>query len=121
MIGLRTKARAALSIRRIISGLTEQLIAQMHALHLQATEDADLDWKQFESHYNRLQKAWRSVGKVDPKTYRVLNERYKAEQQLVVSSLNAFHKGNAALKNELVEQAQQLSQSDNLAEACTPT
>ncbi|TMP54054.1 DUF349 domain-containing protein [Pseudoalteromonas sp. S1612] len=96
----------------------EQLIAQMHALHLQATEDADLDWKQFESHYNRLQKAWRSVGKVDPKTYRILNERYKAEQQLVVSSLNAFHKGNAALKNELVEQAQQLSQSENLAEAC---
>jgi len=96
----------------------EQLIADMHALHLQATEDADLDWKQLESNYNRLQKAWRSVGKVDPKTYRVLNERYKAEQQQVVASLNAFHKGNAALKNELVEQAQQLSQSDNLADAC---
>ncbi|MCK8137214.1 MAG: DUF349 domain-containing protein [Pseudoalteromonas tetraodonis] len=96
----------------------EQLIADMHALHLQATGDADLDWKQLESNYNRLQKAWRSVGKVDPKTYRVLNERYKAEQQQVVASLNAFHKGNAALKNELVEQAQQLSQSDNLADAC---
>jgi len=96
----------------------EQLIADMHALHLQATGDADLDWKQLESNYNRLQKAWRSVGKVDPKTYRVLNERYKAEQQQVVASLNAFHKGNAALKNELVEQAQQLSQSDNLVDAC---
>jgi len=96
----------------------EQLIADMHALHLQATDTADLDWKQLESNYNRLQKAWRSVGKVDPKTYRVLNERYKAEQQQVVASLNAFHKGNAALKNELVEQAQQLSQSDNLADAC---
>ncbi|MGO2274786.1 DUF349 domain-containing protein [Pseudoalteromonas nigrifaciens] len=96
----------------------ESIIADMHALHLLATDEQGFDWKQFESQYNRLNKAWRSVGKVDPKTYRVLNDRYKNEQQRVLAALNAFHKGNAVLKNALVEQAQQLSQSDDLAAAC---
>ncbi|WP_350636675.1 DUF349 domain-containing protein, partial [Pseudoalteromonas sp. GW168-MNA-CIBAN-0100] len=73
----------------------ESIIADMHALHLLATDEQGFDWKQFESQYNRLNKAWRSVGKVDPKTYRVLNDRYKNEQQRVLAALNAFHKGNA--------------------------
>ncbi|HDZ31718.1 MAG TPA: DUF349 domain-containing protein [Pseudoalteromonas sp.] len=96
----------------------ESIISDMHALHLQPTAEDDFDWKQYESQYNRLNKAWRSVGKVDPKTYRTLNDRYKSEQQQVLALLNAFHKSNAALKNELVEKAQQLSQSDDLAAAC---
>ncbi|WP_024609815.1 DUF349 domain-containing protein [Pseudoalteromonas sp. TB64] len=96
----------------------ESIINDMHALHLQPTAEDDFDWKQYESQYNRLNKAWRSVGKVDPKTYRTLNDRYKSEQQQVLALLNAFHKSNAALKNELVEKAQQLSQSDDLAAAC---
>ncbi len=96
----------------------ESIINDMHALHLQPTAEDDFDWKQYESQYNRLNKAWRSVGKVDPKTYRTLNDRYKNEQQQVLALLNAFHKSNAALKNELVEKAQQLSQSDDLAAAC---
>ncbi|WP_076923790.1 DUF349 domain-containing protein [Pseudoalteromonas sp. EB27] len=96
----------------------ESIISDMHALHFQPTAKDDFDWKQYESQYNRLNKAWRSVGKVDPKTYRTLNDRYKSEQQQVLALLNAFHKSNAALKNELVEKAQQLSQSDDLAAAC---
>ncbi|MFP3365753.1 DUF349 domain-containing protein [Pseudoalteromonas sp. SIMBA_148] len=96
----------------------ESIINDMHALHLQPTAEDDFDWKQYESQYNRLNKAWRSVGKVDPKTYRTLNDRYKNEQQQVLALLNAFHKSNAALKNELVEKAQQLSLSDDLAAAC---
>ncbi|GAA60487.1 hypothetical protein P20652_2353 [Pseudoalteromonas sp. BSi20652] len=96
----------------------ESIINDMHALHLQPTAEDDFDWKQYESQYNRLNKAWRSVGKVDPKTYRTLNDRYKNEQQQVLSLLNAFHKSNAALKNQLIEKAEQLSQSDDLAAAC---
>ncbi len=96
----------------------ESIITDMHTLGLEPTSEDGFDWKQFESQYNKLNKAWRSVGKVDPKTYRVLNDRYKSEQQQVLGLLNAFHKGNAALKNDLVEQAQQLSQSDDLASAC---
>ncbi|TMN78604.1 MULTISPECIES: DUF349 domain-containing protein [unclassified Pseudoalteromonas] len=96
----------------------ESIITDMHTLGLEPTSEDGFDWKQFESQYNKLNKAWRSVGKVDPKTYRVLNDRYKSEQQQVLGLLNAFHKGNAALKNDLVEQAQKLSQSDDLASAC---
>ncbi|WP_372761609.1 DUF349 domain-containing protein [Pseudoalteromonas sp.] len=96
----------------------ETIIAQMQALSEQAADEAAIDWKQLESQYNRINKAWRSAGKVDPKSYRVLNDRYKAQQQHVLAALSAFHKGNAALKNALVEQAQQLSQSDDLATAC---
>ncbi|KTF10343.1 DUF349 domain-containing protein [Pseudoalteromonas carrageenovora] len=96
----------------------ETIIADMSALLSEPCTDDGFDWKQYESQYNRLNKAWRSVGKVDPKTYRVLNDRYKKEQQQVLATLNAFHKANAAQKNELVEKAQQLSQSDDLASAC---
>ncbi|AQQ00911.1 hypothetical protein B0W48_14665 [Pseudoalteromonas aliena] len=96
----------------------ESIISDMHALHLQPTAEDNFDWKQYESQYNRLNKAWRSVGKVDPKTYRTLNDSYKNQQQQVLALLNAFHKSNAALKNELVEKAQQLSQNDDLAAAC---
>jgi len=96
----------------------ETIIADMSALLAAPSADHGFDWKQYESQYNRLNKAWRSVGKVDPKTYRVLNERYKKEQQQVLAKLNGFHKANAAQKNELVEKAQQLSQSDDLASAC---
>ncbi|MEL0649455.1 DUF349 domain-containing protein [Pseudoalteromonas agarivorans] len=96
----------------------ETIIADMSALLAAPSADNGFDWKQYESQYNRLNKAWRSVGKVDPKTYRVLNERYKKEQLQVLAKLNGFHKANAAQKNELVEKAQQLSQSDDLASAC---
>jgi len=94
------------------------LINDMKALSEQNTELEGFDWKQFESQYNRLNKAWRSVGKVDPKTYRVLNENFKAQQQSVLSTLNAYHKNNAAQKNALVERAATLSQSEDLAGAC---
>lgn len=96
----------------------ETIISDMNALGTQNTELEGFDWKQYESQYNRLNKAWRSVGKVDPKTYRVLNDRYKQQQQTVLATLTAFHKSNAAQKNALVEQAQLLSQSDDLAAAC---
>ena len=104
--------------REASKALRESIITDMHTLSLQDTTDLTFDWKHYESQYNRLNKAWRSVGKVDPKTYRELNDRYKKEQQAVLSSLNAFHKSNATLKNDLVEKAQQLSQSDDLTSAC---
>ncbi|MDY6887387.1 DUF349 domain-containing protein [Pseudoalteromonas sp. R86517] len=96
----------------------EVLINDMQALSEQDTAIESFDWKQFESQYNRLNKAWRSVGKVDPKTYRVLNESFKTQQQSVLAILNAYHKGNAAQKNALVERASALSQSEDLAAAC---
>lgn len=96
----------------------EAIIANMQALQSEPTDAADFDWKLFESNYNRLNKIWRNCGKVDPKTYRTLNDRYKNYQQQALNILNAFHKSNAQLKNELVEQAQSLSQSDDLAQAC---
>lgn len=104
--------------RDIAKSQREVIINDMQALSLQSTLEADFDWKQFESQYNRLNKAWRSVGKVDPKRYRVLNDRFKKNQQQVLTILSAFHKANSQLKNELVEQAQLLSQSNDLADAC---
>jgi len=39
----------------------EVLINDMQALSEQDTAIESFDWKQFESQYNRLNKAWRSV------------------------------------------------------------
>ena len=96
----------------------DAIIKQMAVLNETDTASTDFDWKEFESQYNRINKVWRNAGNVEPKVYRALQTQYKALQQQVFNTLNTFHKGNAAAKNELVEQAQQLAQSDDLASAC---
>ncbi|BDF94747.1 DUF349 domain-containing protein [Pseudoalteromonas sp. KAN5] len=96
----------------------EAIIEQMTLLNESDTTIDAFDWKEFESQYNRINKAWRNAGNVEPKVYRALQTQYKAQQQHVFNTLNTFHKGNAAAKNSLVEQAQQLAQSDDLASAC---
>ncbi|HCV06054.1 MAG TPA: DUF349 domain-containing protein, partial [Pseudoalteromonas sp.] len=94
------------------------IIAQMQQLNELDTESGEFDWKQFESKFNRVVKAWRSAGNVDPKTYRELQAQFKAAQSQVQGQLVAFHKANAEQKAALVEQATLLSQSDDLAAAC---
>ena len=96
----------------------EAIIKQMTLLNETDTTHDGFDWKEFESQYNRVNKAWRNAGNVEPKVYRALQTQYKAPQQQVFNTLNSFHKSNAAAKNALVEQAQQLAQSDDLALAC---
>ena len=96
----------------------DAIIKQMTLLNETDTTHDGFDWKEFESQYNRINKVWRNAGNVEPKVYRALQTQYKAQQQQVFNTLNTFHKGNAAAKNELVEQAQQLAQSDDLASAC---
>ncbi|WP_392352505.1 DUF349 domain-containing protein [Pseudoalteromonas rhizosphaerae] len=96
----------------------EAIITQMKSLADTDTTSDEFDWKEFESQYNRINKVWRNAGNVEPKVYRALQTQYKAQQQQVFNALNAFHKSNAAAKNALVEQAQQLSVSEDLADAC---
>ncbi|MFU2509295.1 DUF349 domain-containing protein [Pseudoalteromonas sp. ASV78] len=96
----------------------DAIIGEMKLLATSETTSDEFDWKEFESQYNRINKAWRNAGNVEPKVYRILQTQYKAQQQQVFNTLNTFHKGNAAAKNALVEQAQQLAQSDDLAGAC---
>jgi hypothetical protein len=102
------------------AAITERktIIDQVNLLAEQTEIIEDAQWKKYESNYNRLNKQWRNAGKVDPKSYRALNEKYKVVQQQVTAKLNAYHKGNAQLKNSLVETAEQLSMSDDLATAC---
>ncbi|MCQ8877101.1 DUF349 domain-containing protein [Pseudoalteromonas shioyasakiensis] len=104
--------------REQIKQQREAVIAQMNTLAQTNTEIDAFDWKEFESQYNRLNKAWRNAGNVEPKVYRALQAQYKPHQQAVFNALNAFHKANSAAKNALVEQAEQLSQADDLAAAC---
>ncbi|RZF94146.1 DUF349 domain-containing protein [Pseudoalteromonas sp. CO302Y] len=94
------------------------IISQMQQLNELDTQSDEFDWKQFESKFNRIAKAWRSAGNVDPKTYRELQAQFKAAQSQVQAQLIAFHKANAEQKAALVEQATQLSQIDDLAVAC---
>ncbi|WP_404340386.1 DUF349 domain-containing protein [Pseudoalteromonas mariniglutinosa] len=96
----------------------QAIIAQMHLLAEYNTDSDECDWKLYESKYNRINKAWRLAGNVEPKLYRSMQTTYKQYQQAVLDNLHAFHKMNAQLKSELVEQAEQLSQSDDLAVAC---
>lgn len=104
--------------REQIKQQREAVIAQMQALAQTDTSIDGFEWKDYESQYNRINKAWRNAGNVEPKVYRALQVQYKPHQQAVFNALNAFHKANSAAKNALVEQAQQLSQSDDLASAC---
>ena len=110
---------AELEQQRVATKLErEAIIGQMKLLAETDTSIEGFDWKEFESHYNRINKVWRNAGNVEPKVYRALQSDYKTQQQQVFNSLNMFHKDNAAAKNALVEQAQQLAKSDDLAAAC---
>lgn len=104
--------------REQIKQSRETVISQMQALAQTDTAIEAFDWKEYESQYNRINKAWRYAGNVEPKVYRELQTLYKPHQQTVLHTLNSFHKANSAAKNSLVEHAEQLSQSDNLADAC---
>lgn len=104
--------------RKQIKQSREAVIAQMQALAQTDTTIEAFDWKEYESQYNRINKAWRNAGNVEPKIYRELQTLYKPQQQSVLQTLTAFHKANSAAKNSLVELAEQLAQSDDLADAC---
>lgn len=104
--------------RELIKQQRETVITQMQALAVVDTSAETFDWKDYESQYNRINKAWRNAGNVEPKVYRTLQSQYKPHQQAVFDVLNAFYKANGAAKNVLVEQAEQLSESEDLASAC---
>ncbi|BBN81287.1 hypothetical protein PA25_12720 [Pseudoalteromonas sp. A25] len=96
----------------------EQIIAQMKTLAAEDTQAGDFDWRQFEGQFNRLLKQWRSSGSVDGAVYKALNAEYKTHYNGVNERLKSYHKSNAELKQQLVDQAQQQLESDDLAQAC---
>ncbi|MBQ4832208.1 DUF349 domain-containing protein [Pseudoalteromonas sp. MMG010] len=104
--------------REITISQRKDIIAQLKQLSTAQEPEQPVDWKKYESTYNQLNKQWRSAAKVDPKTYRTLNDDYKGAQQLVTAKLNAYYKANSQLKNELLVKATQVSESDDLAQAC---
>ncbi|WP_105167985.1 DUF349 domain-containing protein [Pseudoalteromonas sp. T1lg23B] len=95
-----------------------QIIEQMKALEEQSTDAEDFDWRQFESQFNRLAKQWRTAGSVDGSVYKALNGEYRTVYSSVNERLKSYHQANAALKQKLVEQAQQQLESEDLAAAC---
>lgn len=104
--------------REVTKTKRQAIIEQMQLLANTDTASSDIDWKEFESQYNRINKAWRSAGNVEPKVYKAMQSQYKTHQQVVFNALTAFHKANGAAKSELIAQAEQLSLSDDLSSAC---
>lgn len=104
--------------REVTKTERQAIIEQMQQLADTDTASSEINWKEFESQYNRINKAWRSAGNVEPKVYKALQSQYKTHQQVVFNALTAFHKANGAAKSELIAQAEQLSLSDDLASAC---
>lgn len=96
----------------------EKLISQMQVLNDENVEGEGFNWRQFESQFNRLAKAWRNAGSVDGAVYKVLNEQYRVAYNSVSSVLKSFHQKNALEKQKLVDRAQALVASEELASAC---
>ncbi|CAH9051902.1 hypothetical protein PSECIP111854_00859 [Pseudoalteromonas sp. CIP111854] len=94
------------------------IIEQMQELGLQDTQQQVFDWRQYESQFNRIAKQWRSAGSVDGAVYKTLNNEYRSNYNVVNDRLKAYHQSNAVLKQQLVEQAQQQLELDDLASAC---
>ncbi|MCF6435705.1 DUF349 domain-containing protein [Pseudoalteromonas sp. MMG022] len=95
-----------------------QIIEQMKVLEAQQADADNFDWRQFESQFNRLAKQWRTAGSVDGSVYKALNGDYRAVYSSVNERLKSYHQANARLKQQLVEQAQQQLESEDLADAC---
>ncbi|NOU50965.1 DUF349 domain-containing protein [Pseudoalteromonas sp. JBTF-M23] len=95
-----------------------QIIEQMQAVAEQDVQADDFDWRQLETQFNRLSKQWRASGSVDGAVYKTLSADYKRHYNAVNERLKSYHKANATLKQQLVSQAQQQLESDDLAQAC---
>jgi hypothetical protein len=96
----------------------QQLIEQIRELSLVNTQESDFDWRQFEGQFNRLAKAWRSAGSVDSTVYKELNTQYRDAYNRVNTVLKAFHHINFIEKQKLVSRAEELVNTDELAQAC---
>jgi len=95
----------------------EQIIEKMTVLNT-LPSDSIIEFKALETEYNKLAKFWRQAGSVDSQVYQGLLNNYKNAEKLVVSQIRAKHKSNAELKNALLEQANMLTSSDDIAKAC---
>ena len=104
--------------REAAKGERQQLIEQVQELSRVNTQVSDFDWRQFESQFNRLAKAWRNAGSVDGAVYKALNEQYRDAYNGVNTVLKSFHQANSVEKQALVTRAEELVNSDELAAAC---
>ncbi|WP_440053271.1 DUF349 domain-containing protein [Pseudoalteromonas sp. T1lg65] len=95
----------------------EAIIAEIESFQDSKPESAD-EWRELESQFNRLSKAWKSAGNVDAKVYQKLNKHYRAVNQNLYDKLKGYHEANAVEKAKLVEIAAQQLSAEDLVEAC---
>ena len=95
----------------------QDIVAEMTQLAATVANQS-VEWREIESQFNRIAKAWKSAGNVDAKSYQQLNNAYREQHQAVYEKLKGFHQANAEQKAQLVAEAEQLLASDDLAAAC---
>lgn len=95
----------------------EQIIEKMIALNSLPT-DSIIEFKALETEYNKLSKSWRQAGSVDSQVYQGLLSNYKNAEKSIVSQIRSKHKSNAELKTVLLEQATELTSSEDIVQAC---
>jgi len=96
----------------------EALIAKMLELAATDTSVEGFNWREFESHFNKLTKQWRAAGSVDSDVYKLLNNEYKTKAKLIGDAIRSQHEHNANLKQGLVNTAAEQMADEDLAQAC---
>ncbi|GHF91720.1 DUF349 domain-containing protein [Thalassotalea marina] len=79
--------------------------------------DENLDWKQYESQFNRLKQKWRDAGEVDRVAYRELNRAFKSAIETVKQAIDVKHQQSIDAKKLLIAQANELLQAEDLSYA----
>ena len=90
----------------------------MDAKHLsEKVDDDQISMKLLEGELNKLHQKWRDAGEVDREKYKSLNQEFSLLLKPVKGKVTRFHRDNYQRKEQLIEQAEQASQLEDVKQA----
>ena len=105
------------SIRKKHADQRLLIIDQIHQLAKSLPEESNHDsafYKSLDAQLNKINKLWRDVGEVDKKQYHQLQKQYKTALAPIKSRTTEYQQNNALLKQQIIDQANQYLESDNV-------
>ncbi len=73
-----------------------------------------VNWKDVDTQLNQFQQQWQNAGEVERSVYKTIQAEFNNAIRPVKAAIKSYQDNNALLKQELINQAQQASESDDV-------
>ena len=87
--------------------ITRNSILEQAKMLTAALDASPVDYKNLEAQINKVSKTWQAAGEVDRDKFRALNNEFTRIIQPIKSAIKQFYDENSALKQALIEKAEQ--------------